>query len=434
MTRRRWAGTGRSAVLVLLAVPCALLALVVLLGLVLSLVGVGIGLLGAVLPAVRGVARAHRHLAEGALARPVPLLELDRGPDAGPPWWTLGDTAALTAPSSEDLARLGLAPFRDGWRWLQDPEAWRLLGWLAFAVTGGVLLSAVTFLLLPGALAAVVLAIVLPLTVGTPAAGVLALAAGAVLLGALWWRVGDGRLRARADAALLRPGRHAVLEQRVHDLAESRSQTVDHAAAELRRIERDLHDGVQARLVALGIDLGLLADLLDSDPAAARTLLAQARRTHVAALADLRGVVRGIHPPVLADRGLVGAVEALVLDLPLRVTLVDRLPTRPSAPIESAVYFVVAELLTNVVRHASAARAWVELGATGDTLRVVVGDEGVGGADPGSGSGLRGVAARLAAFDGTMGVDSPPGGPTVITVEVPCVWSSPRTSPSSGTA
>jgi signal transduction histidine kinase len=167
-------------------------------------------------------------------------------------------------------------------------------------------------------------------------------------------------------------------------------------------------------------------------------LLAEARQTSSAALGDLRDVVHGIHPPVLADRGLVSALQALALDLALPVevtgdmgsTAGDRLP----APVESAAYFAVAECLANVAKHSGAAHAWVELGLADGMLTVVVGDDGRGGADPGAGTGMRGVARRVAAFDGTMRVSSPAGGPTLVTLEVPCDSSSPRTWPSSGTA
>ncbi len=161
----------------------------------------------------------------------------------------------------------------------------------------------------------------------------------------------------------------------------------------------------------------------------------------MSALEDLRSVVRGIHPPVLADRGLAGAIEALTLPIPMPVTLSLDIPETLPAPVESAAYFAVAECLTNVVKHAGAGRAWVSATHDGTVLRIVVGDDGVGGADP-AGSGLAGVAQRVAAFDGTMSVDSPVGGPTVVTLEVP--WqndprpgsgpSSPRTRPSSGSA
>jgi signal transduction histidine kinase len=145
-------------------------------------------------------------------------------------------------------------------------------------------------------------------------------------------------------------------------------------------------------------------------------------------------VVRGIHPPVLADRGLTGAVEALALDMALPVSVTARLDGRPAAPVESAVYFAVAECLANVGKHAGAAHAWVELTHDGTTLRAVIGDDGRGGADPGRGTGMRGVMRRLSAFDGTMSVSSPDRGPTLVTLEVPCALSSPKTTPSSGTA
>jgi signal transduction histidine kinase len=163
-------------------------------------------------------------------------------------------------------------------------------------------------------------------------------------------------------------------------------------------------------------------------------MLTEARQTSSAALGDLRDVVHGIHPPVLADRGLKAAIEALALDLPVPVEVTGGPPAGLPDPIESAVYFTVAECLANVAKHAQASRAWVELANSPGKLAVVVGDDGRGGADPSSGTGMRGVARRLAAFDGTMRVSSPAGGPTLVTLEVPCDSSSPRTTPSSGTA
>lgn len=437
MRRRPWAATGRSLGLALLWFPAALLLVAAVLALVLGVVGIGLPLLCVVLAGVQGLARVHGRIAAGDLRRAVAVVELPgETPGAQPDWGLLlgTDTRRLLDAGDEPgtLWRLGATPFRTGWRWLRAAPTWRLLGWLAFAATGGGLLSVLVVLLPLAALGAVVVAIVLPPAVGLPGVWVVVLAVGAVVLAAAWWRcaVPLARLRAGADAVLLAPGPGAALEQRVHDLAESRAQTVDHAAAELRRVERDLHDGAQARMVSVGMQLGMVADLLDRDPDAARALLAEARGTTAGALADLRDVVRGIHPPVLADRGLSAAVEALALDLAVPVTVVAVLPGRPPAAVESAVYFAVAELLANAVRHAAATRLRVALTAGDATLRVVVADDGVGGADPDRGTGLRGVARRLSAFDGTMGVDSPPGGPTRIVLEVPCVWSSPKTTPS----
>jgi signal transduction histidine kinase len=162
-------------------------------------------------------------------------------------------------------------------------------------------------------------------------------------------------------------------------------------------------------------------------------MLTEARQTSSAALGDLRDVVHGIHPPVLADRGLKSAIQALALDLAVPVEVTGEPPAGLPAPVESAAYFTVAECLANIAKHAGATRAWVELGHPPGLLIVVVGDDGRGGADPTSGTGMRGVAQRLAAFDGTMRVSSPVGGPTLVTLEVPCDSSSPRTTPSSET-
>jgi signal transduction histidine kinase len=221
------------------------------------------------------------------------------------------------------------------------------------------------------------------------------------------------------------------LAGRVQQLTTSRAETVDTQAAELRRIERDLHDGAQARLVGLGMNLGMADELLETDPDQARRLLAQARTDTGAALTDLRDLVRGIHPPVLADRGLDGAVQALVIAIPVPVALSIDLPDgRLPPPVESAAYFAAAEALTNVIKHSSAGTAWIQIRHADGKLSLVIGDNGRGGADPERGTGLRGIERRLAAFDGTLNVSSPPGGPTVVSMEVPCEPSSLKTSPS----
>ncbi|MEU6852648.1 histidine kinase [Actinacidiphila alni] len=230
------------------------------------------------------------------------------------------------------------------------------------------------------------------------------------------------------------PARERELAERVAALRRTRSGVLDVQAAELKRIERDLHDGAQARMVSLAMNLGLAEQLLTSRPEAVAPLLAEARATTLTALEELRTVMEGIQPPVLADRGLVGAVEAVALDLALPVRVEAEVPGRLEAPVESAVYFASAECLANVIKHSGATRAWVHLAHRAGTLTVVVGDDGRGGARIGAGTGLTGVARRLEVFDGTLTVDSPPGGPTRATMEVPCALSSPKTSPSSGTA
>jgi signal transduction histidine kinase len=225
--------------------------------------------------------------------------------------------------------------------------------------------------------------------------------------------------------------REEELETRVGVLARSRQSLLEIQTAELRRVERDLHDGAQARLVSLGMSLGLAEELMDSNPAEAQKLLGDARQAAGAALADLRDLVRGIHPPVLADRGLEGAIRALVLTVPVPVEVtIDLGGAKVPAPVESAVFFAVAETVTNVVKHSGATGAWIGGEYNDGTLSVSIGDDGHGGADPSQGTGLRGIERRLAAFDGTLSVVSPWGGPTVVRLQVPCEPSSPKTWPS----
>ncbi|WP_327092079.1 histidine kinase [Nonomuraea sp. NBC_01738] len=218
----------------------------------------------------------------------------------------------------------------------------------------------------------------------------------------------------RLARVLLRPGR-------VRQLTESRAAVVDAQAAELRRIERDLHDGAQARLIAVRINLGLIKGA--DDPEQVRALAGRAWEDTGQALADLRDLVRGIHPPVLADRGLTGAVRAAALLCPIPVEVDIELASRPQAPVESALYFAAAEALTNVAKHSGATRAWVRARHAGGVLRLTVGDDGRGGADPAKGTGLSGISRRLSAFDGTLSVHSPPGGPSTLTMELPCALS-----------
>jgi signal transduction histidine kinase len=227
---------------------------------------------------------------------------------------------------------------------------------------------------------------------------------------------------------LLGPAGQGELALRVRQLTQTRTEALDTGAAEIRRIERDLHDGAQARLVAMGMTLDAAGQIIDSNPDAARALVLEARDASVKALAELRALVRGIHPPVLADRGLADAIRALALDATARISLVSDLDARPPAPVESAAYFAVCELLANVSKHAEARQTWVDIRHTDGMLRIGVTDNGHGGAEPARGTGLRGIERRLAAFDGVLAISSPPGGPTAVTMEVPCALSSPKTS------
>jgi signal transduction histidine kinase len=226
---------------------------------------------------------------------------------------------------------------------------------------------------------------------------------------------------------LLARGTDPDLASRVQQLTETRGHAIDAATSELRRIERDLHDGAQARLVALGMNLRAVERMLPGSPQAALGLVAEARETSLRALNELRDLIRGIYPPVLADRGLGHAVRALALDAPLPTELDIDLPGRLTAPVESACYFAVAEALANAVKHSGARRVHIRIQHRAGTLRIEVADDGAGGADPARGTGLRGVERRLGTFDGILAVSSPPGGPTMIVMEVPCALSSPAT-------
>ncbi|MFD8573518.1 sensor histidine kinase [Streptomyces sp. NPDC057694] len=266
-------------------------------------------------------------------------------------------------------------------------------------------------------------------TDGTAAA--LAAVCGAVLvLTGLATAPAAVALHSRFVRATLTPSSQEMMTARIAHLAATRSDAVDTSAAELRRIERDLHDGAQARLVAMGMTLDAAEHRLKDDPEAAGVLLAEARASSSAALKELRDLVRGIHPPVLADRGLADAVRSLALLSPLETEVTVELPARPEPPVESAVYFAVAETVTNAAKHADAARLWIDISydAVGGLLRVGVTDDGRGGADPARGSGLAGIERRLATFDGILAVHSPAGGPTQISMEVPCALSSPKTT------
>jgi len=244
--------------------------------------------------------------------------------------------------------------------------------------------------------------------------GCLLVAAG--LLTGPWFLRGFGVVA----RSLLAPSGQAALAQRVRQLSQTRAEAIDAGAAEIRRIERDLHDGAQARLVAMGMTLDAAGQLINENPQAAQALLLEARDNSVKALKELRDLVRGIHPPVLADRGLADAIKALALDTPLRTHVASDLAGRPPAPVESAAYFAVSELLANVAKHAQARQAWIDVSHAGGMLKIGVIDDGTGGADPDHGTGLRGIERRLAAFDGVLAVSSPPGGPTAVNVEIPC--------------
>jgi signal transduction histidine kinase len=252
------------------------------------------------------------------------------------------------------------------------------------------------------------------------------LEASVLLAAGLWLapRVAQHHLAGSSDPELAARARQ--LTQRVQTLTQTRHDAVDTASAELRRIERDLHDGAQARLVALGMSLQAAQRLFPTSPEAALALVAEAKDSSALALTELRDLVRGIYPPVLADRGLADAIRALALDTPLPVELDLHLAGQVELPVASAVYFSVAEVLTNVTKHAGARIARIQLSHARGMLRAQVTDDGAGGADPAHGTGLAGVERRLATFDGILAVSSPAGGPTIVVIEVPCALSAAR--------
>jgi signal transduction histidine kinase len=393
------AGTGLAAtglcVLALLSLPTSLAA------------GLGIVLFAGVMWLTRGLAERQRRRA--VLGKPVP------SPYRPLPQRLLPRVRAL----------------------LRDPATWRDLAWLpcqAFAGLVGLALGPGLWLAAVQCLVVPVLAAVLPAATFHPAvleitgrSGLwpwLLVPVGALLAVAAYRLprhliAGQARLvgwllaATRADTA-------ARLGARVQHLTATRAAAVEASAVELRRVERDLHDGAQARLVALAMNLGMAEDVIDTDPSTARLLLAQAKQGAGAALSELRDLVRGIHPPVLADRGLTGAVQALALASGVPVELDVRLDRRLAAPVESAAYFAIAESLTNAIRHGAARTVRVSVADRGSVLHITVCDDGRGGADPAAGTGLRGIQRRLSAFDGTVCIASPPGGPTVLDMELPC--------------
>ena len=218
---------------------------------------------------------------------------------------------------------------------------------------------------------------------------------------------------------LLGPGRRAGMAARIGELETSRARVVDAAETERRRIERDLHDGAQQRLVSLAMELGRARAKFGSDPEAAEAIVRQAHEQAKEALTELRNLVRGVHPPVLSDRGLDAALSGLAALSPVPVTVRVDLAERPPPAVEAIAYFVVAEALTNVAKHAKASRALVTVSRTGDLLNVAISDDGIGGASL-AGRGLSGLAARTAGIDGRLLVTSPDGGPTVIEAVLPC--------------
>ncbi|MFF2192584.1 sensor histidine kinase [Streptomyces sp. NPDC058157] len=298
--------------------------------------------------------------------------------------------------------------------WWSDPATWRDL---RFAVVAP-FTAGLVCVLPPAALAVAVLGLA---GAGPAGSGTAARLTGAVaLVVAVGLAPYAWRSLRRVAVRFLGPSSAMLLAERVDELTSQRADATVAQAAEIRRIERDLHDGAQARLVALGLSLATAEALMDRDPEQAKALMREARAGATASLTELRELIRGISPPVLSERGLVDAVRALALDVPLDVAVRAGGPLRLDPPIEAALYFGVAELLTNAAKHAGAHRAHVSLVRDETGVVVEVEDDGRGGADARPGGGLAGLRRRLAVFDGTLAITSPHGGPTRVRMAVPC--------------
>ncbi|MEV4500940.1 sensor histidine kinase [Streptomyces klenkii] len=386
-----------------------------------------------------GVGRAAAFLAAGVLVQLGALLVL------AVPWLDGGPTRATSCllavavpvgvlgAACPVLTRMQRARFQ-GRLGVEIPVAgsswsWRQLG---YHLAAGPLIGlggALTLLLWAAAAVAATMSVwvwALPPEMRLAQAGYSVHAAYATAAGlagfyaAAWLSRALTRLDTRIATARLGPSRAELLEQRVEEVTESRAGVLDAADAERRRIERDLHDGAQQRLVSMAVNLGLAKVTLTDLPEDARKVIDEAHREAKEAIAELSSLVRGLHPAVLEDRGLDAALSGIAERTPLPVGLSADLPVRPAPAVEAVAYFVVSEALANVVKHARATRADVRVETRGGILLVVVTDDGAGGADPTGGTGLAGLAKRVASVDGTFSISSPAGGPTVVTVELPC--------------
>jgi signal transduction histidine kinase len=388
----------------LVAFPLGVAYLVVIvvgasIGAALAVVLVGLGVLLATLIATRGMAAIERGAARALLG-----VEIARPEDAS-----------------------GLKPLRRVGRWLRDPVTWKGLVFVALKAP----LGAVTLLLvaLSGFVSLVFLfspliVLITPVTVfgwivESPLTALPLAVVGvpAVLLSLLLYN-GLAWLWALFARVMLGPST-AALHERVDDLRDARARIIAAGDAERRRIERDLHDGAQQRLVALSLTLGMAESRLTADPAAAAPLIAQAREEAQLAVKELRELASGIHPALLSERGLGPALEALAARAPVP-TAVDGVPAARLPPqVEAACYFVTAEALTNVAKYAGATSAGVSLSVQHGRVRLLVRDDGSGGADLSAGTGLRGLRDRVEALDGRLDVDSPPGFGTTVIAEIP---------------
>jgi signal transduction histidine kinase len=333
----------------------------------------------------------------------------------------------VTIPAPGHMAP-GLSPWQRVKSVLRDPVTWKSLVFVVLKLPLGIVSFAVlaalgfvgTVLTFAPAIVAITPVTFFGWIMETPSEAIPIVPAGiAILLATLHIVNGMAWLWALFARVMLGPST-VQLRERVDDLRYSRARIIEAADAERRRLERDLHDGAQQRLVALTLTLGLAESRLKkADAAAAAPLVAQAREEAMLAVQELRELARGIHPAVLSDRGLAAALEALAGRAPIPVTVSGVPEVRLPPPVEAAAYFVVAESLTNVAKYARANAAQVRLDSAPGLVRVAIADDGVGGADPRAGSGIRGLRDRVEALDGRLEILSPPGRGTTVTAELP---------------
>jgi len=314
-------------------------------------------------------------------------------------------------------------PGRYAWSVVTDPNRWRQVAYLAANVVMGWVLfgfgafaysivfqvvfgDGLVFAIFPSPLAVIGL--------------VIGLALAAVALGAApRLAVLVARLKAQIAAWFLGPDELAIAQQRVSTLSTQRQDILDAVASERRRIERNLHDGVQQQLVAIGLDLGMAEQHIDDDPARARELLHLARGKVQGSIGELRQLGRGLHPAILEDRGLDAALSAVVAGAVIPISVHVDHDLDLSTDVAETVYFIANEAVANVLKHAHARVASVHIAKVASDVRVTIHDDGVGGADPTRGTGLAGIRARVNAVDGTLAITSPPGGPTTVVAQLP---------------
>jgi signal transduction histidine kinase len=339
----------------------------------------------------------------------------------------IADPSSRRRPKNDGLFQKLIAPFLDRTTWKELVYLWLVQP----------ILSVVNFTVAVTAWAVPLWAITVPIfaiewpgsapevwdgrRLDTPIETLPLTAAGLLLLPLVPWIIrGLAHLDAAIARALLSPSKQDALEEKIGTLRETQARSVDIAMADRRQIERDLHDGAQQRLLALGMNLGMALEKFESDPDAARGLVGDAHRELQRAVAELRNLARGVHPAVLTDRGLDAALSALAARSPMPVRLDVDVPARPPASVEATAYFIVAEALTNAARYAQPSAVEARVRRIGDVLYIEISDNGVGGAHVRPGGGLSGLADRASSVEGSLRVTSPVGGPTVISAELPC--------------